>query len=583
MSSYSSPPWKRKARKRPCGLFYNTGQCTEADCTFSHEQRDVTTWRSTGGLKACVYGPMCDQFTSRKCIYSHPSSPLSPKYRDKDSKYFTHRISPLERERRMLDGLVLVHSLNATSTAFCGPSGIADSGHGRLTIRNERVLASYNKLGDNKIAVPGFPQQFVPPTKSLSLKLDADENKDPWDSKYSKNRKNSNKDKDSKETRRAYPSYTHSLEPLVRAVQCMAPSHYGKVESADIVANAGSLYRLFHYLSGRAIVAHRFDLEWRPNGGGGGGGAVLMQQWSDDPDHMVSYGRGNNFAHKTCHYPDGVPDFIETSFTHHRVIAYGFGSLQFVIHCEADGFYEPADVDMVDAGLPTPPSTPRKASAMPIPCTRATHRLPPLASPMRMPTPPMSPPLSPPLMPPSSMGSRFAILDYDEGGDSDDDDEDDDDNIDDIEPVTHHTGTLDITYHPSTRTIPPDHMVEIKTYSKVRNKQRTIPPEPQLYFGRTKQLFRAGHQWGCFAVNGDGTDEQVRDMAATLQQWEQEQQDVLARVHNVLLHVRKLASDMGAEGHTKLCLVCPNPTDAGTMPMQIYIRKDEASFLPSGL
>ncbi|EPE06430.1 hypothetical protein F503_02558 [Ophiostoma piceae UAMH 11346] len=572
-ASSSSTPWKRKPRKRPCGLLYNTGQCTEADCKFSHEQRDIKSWRfGSGSSRPCRYGPACDHFTARMCIYSHPSSPLSPNYRNKNSKHFTHRISTPERQKQMLDGLALAHSLHALSTTSCGPVSILEGEQEHLTIRNEHVLASYNKLGDNKIAVPGFPQKFVPPTENLIVELDADENKDPWDSK------------NSTAIRRTYPSYTHSLEPLVRAVQYMAPTHYSKVESADIVANAGSLYRLFHYLSSHASAAHRFDLEWRPNSGGGG--TLLMQQWNDDPDHKVSYGRGNNFAQKTCHYPDEVPDFIETSFTHHRVVSYDVGSLHIVIHCEADGFYEPADVaddesadvEMADACLPTPPSTPCSTFSMPIPYTSAAHRLPPLTSPRRMPTPPMSPPMSPRLMSPPSMGSRFAILDNDEGNDDAGDGEDDN-----VEPVTHHTGTLDITYHPSTRTISSANMVEIKTYSKTRNKQLVISPEPQLYFGRTRQLYKAGHLSGCFEVKGDGADEQVQDMTETLQQWEQEHQDVLSRMHSVLLHVRKLASDMAAEGHTKLCLVCPGPMDSATVPMQIYIRNDATSFLPVGL
>ncbi len=120
---------------------------------------------------------------------------------------------------------------------------------------DEKLLASYTKLADNRICVPGRPPALVPLKQPLTL---ADDSRG-W----------------------SYPTYTHPLEPLVRAVDLMTESRSvsDRYSGCEIVTTSGNLRRLYEFcrgvLAGRGPVdamtrmkipgrIERFDIQWSP-------------------------------------------------------------------------------------------------------------------------------------------------------------------------------------------------------------------------------------------------------------------------------------------------------------------------------
>lgn len=485
-----------------------------------------TPWRSTRRQSGhsyslngrCKYGFHCTYFRKGTCTYFHPADD-----RDKLACSFGNVADALERSKSrwglMVDGLAGEEVLGEAPL-----TGKATPLPTHVGITSERVLGSYSKLADNKIAVPGCPPVFTPPTRPLQLAPDADMDAPP------------------------FPVYKYGLEPLVRSVQCMSPGIDVLGGACDVVASAGSVYKLYAYLVGTLQMTMRFDMEVRRRPDGSGrGGVLLLQPWKGDPNHRLSYGYGNSFAAATCRFPEDLPASLRNSFSHHRVLYYELGGLRFAAHCEADAQYDPgkAKTPWKERGhLPSPPISPKMS---------------------------MSTPASP-----KTKGSRFSVLMEDV---DDDDDETD---------ISSSTLTVDYPCGPSTA-VPAAYLVEIKTYNATRLKQHAAigvksvrryicqGPDSQLYFGRTPQLYETGQENGAFTPNTS-----VENVRERLEKWEADNQQNLQRLVAFLRDTINRASAHAAEGRTRLSLVLPSGRDASCEDMRarLYIRNDGVSFLP---
>ncbi|CAK7225814.1 hypothetical protein SCUCBS95973_005990 [Sporothrix curviconia] len=516
----------------------------------------------------CKFGSECRYMRSMACHYYHPPTHLEKNgipaaaYRARQRSVTSTNAVLRERNTSMMQGLGEAITLDdddddndddAEDTALRTPCGK------RLSITNERVLASYNKIADNAIAVPGHPLQFTPPATPLHIPHTV--------------------------YRPAYPAYTFGLEPLVRAVQCMAPDVDVLGGTCDLVANAGSLYGLFHFLDGTMSLTTRIDLQWRPPAlsassaasaasRNGAHGTLLLQLWKDDPGNLLNLGYGGRFAAATCRFSptDAVPDVLRaSSFSHHRVLYYELGGLRMAVHCEADGYYCSPDLP------PSPPVSPRPSKAVP------------------------------------ATGSRFSVLL------GDDEDEDDDDDSPGVS-----SATLAVTFPCGPPTpVPAAHLVEVKTFdarkaafrhnmyyspnqntnkennSKTNSKTNSnsrkknkifarYTADSQLYFARTTQLYEAGHVDGLFPGGVP-----VNNVAARLANWERDNQQQLRRLVGFLRRLGALAAEhaTAAQGHTRFSLILPGTQNRDPVLLsphedqraKLYVRDDGVAFLPECL
>ncbi|CAK7203133.1 hypothetical protein SEUCBS139899_005862 [Sporothrix eucalyptigena] len=490
----------------------------------THRQQTKLKYYTDHSTVRCKYGSGCWYLRRKICEFYHP-----PEDTDKSAQSaFSYR----ERLAKGRERFQLMTKDLSDSVVLAGPQGsngqvddVVDDDHSEpVRITGERVLASFNRIDDNIIAVPGCPPKFVPPIDTLKIN-------------------------NSQDQRRVFPTYTFGLEPLVRAVQCMAPDFDVLGGTCDLVANAGSLYRMFNFLANKSFITIRADLEWRPCENGRG--TLLMQQWKSDPDHQVSYGYGESFSTATCQFSPNLPDPLPSSFTHHRVLYYELGGLRFAVHCEADGYYDPGE---------TSPET-QKAQKVQLP-----------------PSPPVSPKLH--MLTPISTGSRFSVL-MDDGCSS--------------SSVSSPTLSIKYPCGPDVP-IPDEHLVEIKTYDarKLRNWKRReslgkynnypyvrYKPDSQLYFGRIQQLYETGHEVGLFPSNVA-----VDNVTARLQEWEVEHQDDLRRLVQFVQRLCTLAAASAARGHSRMSLVLPGTQDTATArnrAAKLYVRNDDVSLLPEVL
>lgn len=116
----------------PCGFLVNGQDCIYGlRCVNSHSPDVIAAWTSRRGRMSCKHGPTCELAQRGICLYYHPKS---------------HRTRQSQRDRMMMEGLTGQEIIDIR----CPPSG-----NGTIGISDEEELASFNKLGDDEILVPG--------------------------------------------------------------------------------------------------------------------------------------------------------------------------------------------------------------------------------------------------------------------------------------------------------------------------------------------------------------------------------------------------------------------------------------------
>ena len=125
--SLSSPP------ETPCGFLVNRQDCAYgSQCVHSHSPDVIAAWNSKQGRSSCKHGPTCELVQRGICLYYHPES---------------HRNRQSPRDKLMLKDLAGQQTIDIGSLQL---------GDRPVCISGEEELASFNKLGDDEILVPGL-------------------------------------------------------------------------------------------------------------------------------------------------------------------------------------------------------------------------------------------------------------------------------------------------------------------------------------------------------------------------------------------------------------------------------------------
>ncbi|KAK3898130.1 hypothetical protein C8A05DRAFT_19230 [Staphylotrichum tortipilum] len=510
---------KTRSSQGHCVYLLNGRRCPDKGCEASHDPIEIKWKREKASTRPCPHRKKCVYLYHGACCFSHSDDHLA----HVETEW-------AERFQAMTEGLVELEPVRVPDEPAMGTSfaGITDVRH----------LASFNKVADGEIAVPGNPPRFIPPTRHLDLP----------------------KDEANKTVSREFPQYAHPLEPLVRSVEAMQPG-LDLLSSTDILSNAGNLRKLFDLLSNEQRMSARFELELR-------GDTLLISRWGGDPDLRHSYGRGVGFERATCQYDDDDDLVLHNGASHHRVVAYTFGGLRCVVQSEVDAYFCRGH-NHHDHTAPSPqPST-----SIPLPITAPT--IPTGPRPPTSPTKPnralthkktLSDPL--PLRP-----SRFSLLALDDPGNSPFSPA--------PPPSTRPSPTLLIHHTPlitsgetGTKLIPPDCLLEIKTRNALSLPFSTS--SAQLYFARRTQLFSAAHRWGVFTPP-------LEDMTRQLGEWEGEMAGRLGEVVRLLRGVREQVAGLEArEGKGgRWALVCEGGGEGGEVKMGLWRRDGgEGGLLP---
>ncbi|SPQ26292.1 3abe712a-8d1b-46f9-ae22-654e8f14aecf [Thermothielavioides terrestris] len=500
--------------------------------------------------KKCRHGPNCWYLRIGICQYLHS-----------DSDHAAVRRTRLDELHRGLSR----HRQELVDVASLAP----ESEDNFVGIAQERELASFNKVCGGEIAVPGIPPRFTPPTGPLELPRD--DHNGPL--------------------RRDFPRYTFQFEPLLRSVELMQPTF--DMEAVDVISNAGNLSKLYEMLRNTSWQAMRFELELR-------GRTLLLSRWSDDPALAFRPGYGGGFERETCRHGAEEDPVLRHSASHHRVVAYRFGGLQYVVQSEVDAYSCNGD----DHARPPPPpqSQTQSQPAAPARCgskhnqARLRGRPPPRQKKRAA----------------STHISGFAALTLDDPGDS---------KAfaaaatttTTLPKKTATTPTLSKTPPPTTTTetrttatsptllihhagrpIPPSWLVEIKTYNA-----RTVGPRPltalaQVYFARRAQLYEARHEGGVFLFRprrgeaeaegaaatgtgtGTGTGTVVRDVGGELCAWEHSEQPVLGKVAALVRAVReRVAEWRRGRGVVRAGMVCESDGTGAEGGVRVWLCERE--------
>ncbi|KAH6627378.1 hypothetical protein F5144DRAFT_651719 [Chaetomium tenue] len=237
----------------------------------------------------CAFGADCSYLFTGNCLWSHTAKDRAA-------------VDRLRRRRtaKVSSGLVHLESLAIL------PIGI-DAEPSRITHVQE--LASFNKVADGEIVVPGAPPRFTPLTQPLQMKADS----------YNK----------TIPTR--YPQYEYIFEPLLRSVEVMQPG-LDIFSATDVISNVSNLRKLFDVICNRSWGTERCDLDIREN-------TLLLSRWNRDPNLSLSLGCGSGFEKETCRYPPEEDPVLQRSLSHHRVLSYRFADLQLVVQGEVDAYH----------------------------------------------------------------------------------------------------------------------------------------------------------------------------------------------------------------------------------------------------
>ncbi|EAA33825.1 hypothetical protein NCU05699 [Neurospora crassa OR74A] len=381
-----------------------------------------------------------------------------------------------------------------------------------VRIEDVHAISSFNKIASNQIAVPGVPPRLHPITERLDLELDYD----------------------NKSLGRDYPTFSHHFEPLVRSIEATDPKY--DLRQTDIVTNASNLRKMFMIFHNQQRNYERYDLTWRND-------TLFLSKWTSDPYLNSSLGHGTGFEQATCIYDDQEDDLLKSSASHHRVIQYRFGGLQFVVQSEIDAYHcdchRPSNFD------PTLPETlsaltvdqvsqyQRRSSAVSAGSSKPSTHLSVFSSSSldachrdshtTGETPPSSPTASP---------CRPLFLDKTPGH---------------LTSPSNPSATLRVLH--LGRDIPSHCLVEVKTH-KVRNKP-LFNAEAQLYFSQIHKLYIAKNDNGRFFPSGSGYNNSVveEDKMEDIRLWADTEQNqrTLKKVVALLKKIRELARQLEKE------------------------------------
>ncbi|KAK3296503.1 uncharacterized protein B0H64DRAFT_442811 [Chaetomium fimeti] len=207
-------------KKGVCPMLLNDRVCHDQGkgCPYSHKMSAIRWWKMTAGQERCGHGANCSYLFTGSCLWFHTA-------KDRAS------VARLRQQRttEVSSGLAQGESLDILSLGL---------GVEPFSIAQVKELASFNKVADGEIAVPGAPPRFTPLTQPL--RMQADSNNEAIPSRY--------------------PQYAYIFEPLLRSVQVMQPN-VDVFGATDVISNVSNLL-LQRSLSHHRVLSYRFaDLQ----------------------------------------------------------------------------------------------------------------------------------------------------------------------------------------------------------------------------------------------------------------------------------------------------------------------------------
>ncbi|KAK3681122.1 hypothetical protein B0T22DRAFT_445800 [Podospora appendiculata] len=444
-------------------------------------------WRRSDATRGpCPRGESCEHLQKRgHCFYFHERSHYDS---EKPEQY---RDTAITLNLQRLDCSIGLATLKPEPTP--------------IRIENKRNLASFSKLTDRLIGVPGSPPRFEPLTNRIKIGLDM-HNDDLLN----------------------FPMYKHPFEPLVRSISVMSPG-FDLLATADLVTNASNLRKLFHMFQNRRHMVERYDLAWRYN-------TLFLSKWTGDPSLRSSLGRGAGFEKETCRYVEDDDDALKKSCSHHRVVWYRFGGLECVVQSEVDGYHCDCDPRQHEGGSGA--DLAQFANLVIHNDNELTchHPLtPPLSPGPAMKSPPNLTGTAPPGPRTANNDPGGRAKNYLAGRQQAWND------------ALAKSKTMEVQQ--CGREIPSSCLVEVKTHRAGNTPM--FPPEAQLYFTRRTKLFVAQHRYGVFYPPKDGhasEERVVKDMSEELVAWEEENQTTLAQVVALLKELRARVKELARKG-----------------------------------
>jgi hypothetical protein len=127
--------YQKKKQKGLCPALVRNVNCCDRDCGYSHNKKTIRWWQQHVRTKPCLNGRKCSYLATGTCLWSH-------------TKEDWERVE-LERADRVA---MLVHDLNDLETLMVETEAVDGN---FVSIADARDLASFNKVSDGEIAVPG--------------------------------------------------------------------------------------------------------------------------------------------------------------------------------------------------------------------------------------------------------------------------------------------------------------------------------------------------------------------------------------------------------------------------------------------
>jgi hypothetical protein len=127
------PKWTKKVDL--CLYLLNNKTCPGRGCSKSHNMRAIQSQQRYTASKSCTNGPDCVFLLVGHCGWYHPTE-----HWERAERLREERVLELTRNLNELETLVIDHSLVDAHS---------------VGITRDRHLASFNKVSDGEIAVPG--------------------------------------------------------------------------------------------------------------------------------------------------------------------------------------------------------------------------------------------------------------------------------------------------------------------------------------------------------------------------------------------------------------------------------------------
>lgn len=125
----------------PCGWLVNDKPCPRVmTCGHDHDSSRVENWKNDMGKKDWMKGEKCEHLSRGNCLYYHPAWHVQRNLSHNETTVKRHDL--IRKDLKLLEWFKL-QDLDMGEDA-------------PVEIKDVRAISSFNKIGNNQIAVPGM-------------------------------------------------------------------------------------------------------------------------------------------------------------------------------------------------------------------------------------------------------------------------------------------------------------------------------------------------------------------------------------------------------------------------------------------